>query len=311
MPSKLNVIKIAQLTGHNASIFSVTGTPDPAFFLSGGGDGWIVRWDLRDPDPGRLLARVQHQVFSLCMLRDRPVVIAGDMNGGVHWVYLEDPESNRGISHHRNGVFGILEIGRDVYTIGGEGRLTRWEVDPARSIESLQLSSQPLRALDYSSSRNQIAVGSSDNCIYLVDAETLELKETIAGAHQNSVFAVRFHPDGRHLLSGGRDAYLRVWDLDQQNRQVSAQPAHWFTINSIDFDSSGRWFATGSRDKTVKIWDAENFSLLKVLETVRDKGHLNSINELYWSPFRDYLVTGSDDRSLIIWEIGQVSNEEV
>ena len=311
MPSKLNVIKIAQLTGHNASIFSVTGSPDPAFFLSGGGDGWIVQWDLRDPDPGRLLARVQHQIFSLHMLSNRPLVVAGDMNGGVHWVDLEQPENNKDLAHHRKGVFGIREIGQFVFTIGGEGRLTRWQTDPVRSLESLELSTQPLRTLDYSEVRHEIAVGSSDHGIYLVDAETLALKHVIAKAHENSVFAVRYHPNGRYLLSGGRDAHLSVWDLEEECRQISTQPAHWFTINSIDFEPAGRWFATGSRDKTVKVWDSETFALLKVLETVRDKGHLNSVNELYWSPFHGYLVTGSDDRSLIIWQVDRLSNEEV
>ena len=61
--------------------------------------------------------------------------------------------------------------------------------------------------------------------------------------------------------------------------------------------------ATASRDKTMKIWDANNFKLLKVIDTVRNGGHINSVNTLRWSKYNNWLISGSDDRSIIIWEI--------
>ena len=87
-------------------------------------------------------------------------------------------------------------------------------------------------------------------------------------------------------------------------KETFSQPAHWFTINKIVFHPEGKWFATGSRDKTIKIWDAETFELLKVIETMRDKGHINSVNCLLWSEHNDYLLSCGDDRSIIAWEVG-------
>ena len=83
---------------------------------------------------------------------------------------------------------------------------------------------------------------------------------------------------------------------------VFAQPAHWFTINAIAFHPNGQFFATASRDKTIKIWDANTFELLKVLEVIRDKGHVNSVNALLWHPYQELLLSAGDDRSIIIWE---------
>ncbi|NUQ25376.1 MAG: hypothetical protein HUU34_15625 [Saprospiraceae bacterium] len=84
---------------------------------------------------------------------------------------------------------------------------------------------------------------------------------------------------------------------------ISSQPAHWYTINHIALHPSGRWLATGSRDKTVKIWDAQSFELIKVLETIRDRGHVNSVNKVWWRPDGKQLVSAGDDRSMIIWEV--------
>ncbi len=305
MKQKLPVRKIAHLTGHKAAVFSLGPGPEARHFLSGAGDGWVVRWDLDDPETGRLIAKVETQIFSLLYLDGYERVVVGNMNGGVHWVDLSNPDNTKNIAHHRKGVFDILRIREYIYTAGGEGTLTKWSISEIRSLESYQLTNQPLRSLDFCPERNEIAVGASDNAIYLLDASTLQIRRTIRDAHDNSVFTARYTPDGRYLLSGGRDAHLRVWDLDHEARPLAAQPAHWFTINAIAIHPGGRWFATASRDKTIKIWDADTFELRKVLDTARDGGHINSVNRLYWSPYRNYLISGSDDRSMIVWQVGQ------
>jgi WD40 repeat protein len=61
-------------------------------------------------------------------------------------------------------------------------------------------------------------------------------------------------------------------------------------------------FATASRDKTIKLWDFSSGRLLKVLDTVRYGGHVNSVNRLLWVD--NVLLSASDDRTVSIWEIG-------
>lgn len=301
---KFQIDKIAQLTGHNASIFALSPDKAPQYYLSGAGDGWIVRWDLSQPQDGRLVAKVDAQVFSLLYLPEYDKAVVGDMNGGVHWVDLQAPEQTKDIAHHQKGVFAIERVGPHVFTAGGQGVLTRWSVAESRSLESLRLSQQSLRCIAYAPGRKELAIGSSDNNIYLVDADTLELKQQLTGAHENSVFSLHYSPDEEYLLSGSRDAHLKAWQLGAgMPNLLYSQPAHWFTINCIAFHPSGKWFATGSRDKTIKIWDATNFKLLKVLDTVRNGCHVNSVNHLMWHDYEDYLISASDDRSMIIWSL--------
>lgn len=294
--------KTAQLTGHNAGIYALTTGQHEHSFLSAAGDGWIVEWNLNDPELGRLLAKVDSKIFSLCFLNDNNKVIAGDMDGGIHWVDLNSPENTKNIAHHQKGIFEIKSIGGHVFTAGGEGKLTRWSINEMRSIESFHLANQSLRCIAFSEDRNELAIGASDNCIYFLHAETLELKFRIENAHENSVFSLHYSPDEKKLLSGGRDAHLNVWELENNFKKINSQPAHWFTINSIAFHPNGHLFATGSRDKTIKVWSAENYQLLKVLELNRDGGHLNSVNKLLWHPHKDTLISCSDDRTIILWK---------
>ena len=293
--------KIAQLTGHNAGIYALTKGTDEHSFLSAAGDGWIVQWDLKAPDPGRLLAKVDDRVFSVHYLEDEQKVVAGNMNGGVHWVDLLDPDRTKNIAHHQMGIYDIKRVGGYLLTAGGDGKLTRWSIAEMKAIESYQLANQSLRCIAFSKKRHELAIGASDHSIYILNAATLYLKKRIEKAHENSVFSLQYSPNGKHLVSGGRDAMMKVWDIDNNFENISSQPAHWFTINSIAFHPEGKIFATGSRDKSIKIWDAENYQLLKVLELSRDGGHLNSVNGLLWHPFKNTLISCSDDRTIILW----------
>ena len=301
--SKLEITKIAQLRGHKAAVFAFAEADDPQHFLTGAGDGWIVKWNLDEAENGTLIAKVPKNIFSLYNLTDQQLIVAGNMDGGVHWVDLNDPEKTKNIAHHQKGVFDIQLIDDQIYTLGGEGMLTRWSVTERRTLESFHITNQSLRSMAFNKERNEITVGASDNNIYILDAKTLSIKHIIRNAHENSVFTVQYSLDGYYLLSGGRDATLKVWAIEREFELISEQAAHWFTINHIVYHPDGHLFATASRDKTIKIWNAENFKLLKVIDTIKNGGHINSVNKLYWSSYNNYLLSCSDDQSIIVWEI--------
>ncbi|MBK9337356.1 MAG: WD40 repeat domain-containing protein [Lewinellaceae bacterium] len=288
-------------TGHRAAIYALAHGQSEHHVLSAGGDGWIVEWNLDEPETGRVVASVETQIFSLIAFPEKKQLVAGNMNGGLHWVDLVNPEKTRNVQHHQKGVYDLQRHGPWLFSAGGEGILTRWALEEARSVESFHLSNKALRAIAVSPGRSEMAVGASDGSIYFLDLETLALKHTLEQAHHPSVFALCYSPDGRCLLSGGRDAMLRVWDLGENDAPIlhTEQPAHWFTINHIVYAPDGSRFATAGRDKTIKIWDSSTFRLLQVLDMLRDGGHVNSVNHLLWLP--DALLSGSDDRTVKIW----------
>jgi len=306
---KIQINKRAQLTGHEASVFALAEGSEEHYVLSGGGEGWVVRWDLENPELGKLVAKAGANIYALFNLPEQDLIVAGNMNGGVHWMDLKNKEASKDIQHHKKGVYAIKKIGEHIITLGGEGMLTKWSIEERRTLESFHLTNQSLRACDYNKKRNELAVAASDHNIYLLDAESWSIKHVIRGAHENSVFTLKYAQNGELLYSGGRDAHLNVWAIDREFEKISSQPAHWYTINSIAFHPEGHLFATASRDKTIKIWDSSSFQLLKVIETIRDAGHINSVNALYWSSYNNCLISCSDDRSLIVWDISKLAGE--
>lgn len=289
------------LAGHEGAIFGLAADDDPRYFYSGGGEGWLVRWDLDRPDPGRLVARVDGQVFSLAKMPGEDLLVAGNMYGGLHWVDLARPEDTRNLLHHRKGAYALKPHEGHLYSGGGDGLLTRWSIKARRPLESLQISRKSVRCLALRDQDGLLAAGCSDGRIVLLDTRRWAVDRVIEGAHDPSVFCLRFSPDGTRLWSGGRDAHLRCWDLGDQARKVLEAPAHWYTLNAMALSPDGRYLASASRDKTIRIWNLADGSLRQSLDTVRDQGHRHSVNNLLWSAHGNTLISASDDRTLILW----------
>jgi WD40 repeat protein len=116
-----------------------------------------------------------------------------------------------------------------------------------------------------------------------------------------AVFTLQYSPDGKHLLSGGRDAQIKVWNA-KQGDLVQSIPAHMFAVNHILFHSSQPYFASASMDKSIKIWGADDFKLYKIIS--REKGlpgHMLSVNKLAWNG--NQLLSTGDDKRIIAWNV--------
>ena len=118
-----------------------------------------------------------------------------------------------------------------------------------------------------------------------------------------AVFSLQYSPQGDFLVSGSRDAQVKIWDTNTFEL-IQNVPAHLFAVNHIAFHPTEPYFATASMDKSIKIWGSDDFKLYKVIS--REKGfatHHLSINKLVWSG-PNHLLSTSDDKRIIVWDIG-------
>ena len=162
------------------------------------------------------------------------------------------------------------------------------------------VASSSIRTLAVNYASGELAVGSSDHHIRIFDLHGLSMKKDWV-AHNNSVFTLRYSPDGKLLFSGSRDAHVKIWDVDGGYHPVDDIAAHLFAVNHIAFSPDSKHFVTCSMDKSIKVWDLEELKLLKVIDKARHAGHGTSVNKLLWTA--DQLLSASDDRSISAWDI--------
>ena len=306
--SRPSVTKIATLAGHRDAVYALTGGAGGTVY-SGSADGMVVGWDAAEPArDGELLARVQNSVYALRHLPGLNLLVLGHNFQGIQAIDLGGRQLAHATALPPVAIFEIVfsESRQRLYVGLGDGTLAVLTLPDFRLEKLLRLADKSLRCLALHEGRGELAVGSSDMRTRILDLDSLETKFTL-GESTNSVFSVAYSPDGARLLTAGRDAQIRTWDVAAGYALTGTVPAHMYTIHHLAFSPDGRYLASCSLDKSIKLWDAATLTLLRVLDRARAAGHGTSVNRLVWPGTENRLVSCSDDRSLAVWALEDVS----
>ncbi len=340
---KITVQKIETLAGHQDCVYSLEKLPEKHLFLSSSGDGKIALWNLKNPELGRLVAQIPSSVYAMRYFSQENALIVGQNFEGLQMIYFENNTDNnytpnkekiQSLKITKSQVFDIQIVQNQedkqgenqenysIFVAQGDGVLTIVDLATFSVRKHLKISEKSLRKIAINLQNNEFAVASSDNFIRIFDLKSLQLKQEIE-AHISSVFSLCYFSDNQEtnqfnnknlLISGSRDAHLKIWEKTTNNSQQNSLYtlktdiiAHLFAINDIDFSPCGNYFATCSMDKSIKIWDSKTFSLLKVIDKARNASHATSVNKILWSDYQNdnqnYLISASDDKFISVWGI--------
>lgn len=298
------VIKLHSLTGHRDCVYTLEGSSERSIFFSASGDGMVVKWNLEDPEKGELIAKLPNSVYALHYHLGSDFLIAAHNYEGIHLLDWKNKKEAASLKLTMSAIYDLKSVDEKLLVATGDGSVTLIDVGNLSVLKKAQHSDKSARTISVDPSSGDIAVGFSDHFIRVFDAN-LDLKSEWK-AHANSVFTLRYIPGSNILMSGGRDARLRIWDGAKNYGQVAEIVAHLYAINHIDFSPDGKHFVTCSMDKSIKVWDLEELRLLKVVDKARHAGHGTSVNKLLWTSYRSLLLSASDDRTISSWDINFV-----
>ena len=304
---KFQVEKQHTLRGHRDCVYTLALAAEPHHVYSAGGDGMVVRWNLLDPEQGKVVAKVPTSIYAIHYDRDKNLMIVGQNYEGIHVIDLENERERGSVNLGKAALFDIQRHENHLLVATGEGEILVIDYDTLTAIRRINPTQQRARSMALNPEMQELAVGFSDHTVRIYDTADYRLKQTLT-EHNNSVFTVNYTPDRQFLVTGGRDAHLKVWDVRKNYQLTKSIAAHMYAINHIHFGDYGRYFATGSMDKSVKVWDAQQFRLLKVIDKARHAGHGTSVNRVLWLPTsaegsHRLLVSASDDRTVSVWNL--------
>ena len=304
-PIKIN--KIEKLTGHRSAIYALEQGARNQDFFSADGAGMVVQWDLTNPNQATVIAKVPHNVFALKYNKEQNYLYVGTHQGMFYVIDCQQKKLLFNGIKFPKALFAFESYRDYLLALGGDGGIYFINHNTFKVEKCFEISTKNLRSITYNEEDKEWIIGSSDHTIYIMD-DNFQLKQKLA-QHKNSIFTTHLIGKGvsKILLVGSRDAHLSAWT--KTNGAWTLQdylPAHNFTINKIVQNNSipeTKLFATASRDKTIKIWSANPVKLLKVIDRSKTESHTHSINTLLWSPFKNYLISGGDDKNIYVWKI--------
>ncbi|BEJ03597.1 hypothetical protein CcaverHIS641_0107720 [Cutaneotrichosporon cavernicola] len=180
-------------------------------------------------------------------------------------------------------------------------------------------------ALEYKG--DTLVSGSTDRTVRIWDLEDLVQTHTFAG-HTSTVRCLQivepvydevtgeFQPPYPLIITGSRDASLRVWKLPKKgepayngagnNSQPPPPDENPFHVHHLEghgeavraLAAHGRICVSGSYDKTVRVWDIVKGTCIHVLH-----GHEAKVYSIVYDKYRNRCASGSMDNTVKIWDL--------
>ncbi|MGO9466477.1 MAG: WD40 repeat domain-containing serine/threonine-protein kinase [Isosphaeraceae bacterium] len=121
-------------------------------------------------------------------------------------------------------------------------------------------------------------------------------KRTLHG-HEGPVFCADFSPDGRTLVSCGKDRTVRFWDVST-GRLLRTITVSSDEVDAVAFSPDGRTVVTGGDDGQVQLWDVATGNRLATIAA-----HKGPAGAGFSRDGRRLISGGQYDHLIKIWEV--------
>jgi U3 small nucleolar RNA-associated protein 13 len=131
--------------------------------------------------------------------------------------------------------------------------------------------------------------------------ENCELKKSWKFIHTGPIICLDYSTTHNLLASGGSDSFIRIWDF-QNHVNIGSLKGCSGIVSVVKFHPTKQIVFGVGDDAAILSWNLETKAIEKKFE-----GHMSRVTSLEFSECGKYMVSGSRDKVMILWDIEKVT----
>ena len=318
--------------GHTTYVDAVALSPDGKYLVTGSQDKTAKLWQVSTGREIKTFSGHSNWVTSIAFTPNGKYVVTGSRdNTAKLWDVTTGKEIRTfaDLSERSLGIKSVaitsdgqyLVTGSGSYQKGkvGGGRAILWSIETGREIRRFGGYKQAVGAVAISPDDKYLAAGSEDGRAILWNMFTGEEFRTLSAGDRSTgiyISSATFSPDGKYVLIAGHSSdgsapgRAELFDVATGtqigtfyashpiDRPYAAPPTASFTPDSkhLAVGGGGGTLAKGYYGY-VYFWTIDTGEKIQTIQ-----GHSRYITSLAFSPDGKYLVTGSQDKTAILWD---------
>ncbi|KAE8225292.1 hypothetical protein CF319_g1947 [Tilletia indica] len=201
---------------------------------------------------------------------------------------------------HRRNVKSVRFVGEggDMIVSGSSDTTVRlWDTATGSCQAVLEGHGSRVWEVDSTRSGSMVASASGDGTVRVWDVQSKQALTTLQGDMVGDAYTCTFHSDERHVLAGGYDKLVRLFDINT-GTVVKTFTGHQLGVSSAVFSPMGNLIVTGSKDTMVRFWDVVSGLCIGTLHE-----HLGEVTSVTLNSSGMHLLTSSKDNSNRLWDM--------
>ena len=291
------------LTGHGASVNSVSISPNSRILASASLDSTVNVWDLTNYSLAVTLTGHKDEVWTVKFSHCGKILASGSKDSKILlWDFQSFPHISllSTLSSHSKGIQSLTFTSDDKHLISCSDDLSIQVFNmQSKSLEFTLIGHKnPIKSVSVAKNSSLI-ISSSDKTIKVWDFSDQNEVFSIKSSH-GDVNIVALVKEDEEIITATDQGFVVFWNLLTRTEEFVFQ-AHCEAIYSLAVSHDGKSFVTGSADLVVKVFDME-----KRIEKFRLAGHTDAIDSVDISFNSKFIVVGMANSEILVKSIENV-----
>ena len=251
---------------------------------------------------------------------DGKLLLTGGADQKIHVWYATTGQAVETVGGHAGAITSLSVSPSGVVLSGGADKLAAaWDISPGWSAagqlgpqadKPLELSTSPfvsrVLSIDFSHDGKMLVTGGGDPSrsgeLMIWDVAKKTLIREIKDAHSDTIFGAEFSRDGKKLLSGAADKFVKIFDV-VSGKHIRSFEGHTHHVLDVSWKADNASIASAGADNVIKVWNVDTGEQRRTIG-----GYSKQVTSLRFVGIGENVISCGGDKSVRYHKTGNGQN---